>query len=129
MGANVSHCLASSKMDATLLSEIAAIEAKGTVLTLAAPGEMADKAVKHTPKLELASGKVTIAVAHGMEEAHWINYIWAKDEAGAVIGAVKLAHTDTPTVTIDVPEGTKSVTAYESCNLHGVWATVATPVA
>lgn len=99
------------------------------MLTASAPGEFAGKEGKHVPKLELKDGKATITVGHGMEEAHWIQYIWAKNEAGKVLGSVKLAHTDTPTLTLVVPAGTKTITALEACNLHGVWASDAMPVA
>lgn len=117
-----------SNIDAGLQAEITAAEGKG-VLTASAPGEFGGKEGKHVPKIEVSDSKATIVVNHGMEEAHWIQYIWAKNESGTMIGAVKLAHTDTPSLTIDVPAGTKAITAYESCNLHGVWASDSTPVA
>jgi superoxide reductase len=116
------------KIDEALKAEILAVEGKG-VHTAAAPGEFAGKEGKHVPKIEVKDSKATVTVGHGMEEAHWIQYIWAKDEGGSMIGAVKLAHTDTPTLTLDVPAGVKSVTAFESCNLHGVWKADPAPVA
>ncbi|KAG8460091.1 hypothetical protein KFE25_014236 [Diacronema lutheri] len=111
-----------------LKAEIAPLEAK-KVLTVADPGEFAGKEGKHVPTIAVAESKATIVVPHGMEEAHWIQYIWAKNESGALIGAVKLSHTDSPTLTVDVPAGTKAITAFESCNLHGVWKTDDTPIA
>jgi desulfoferrodoxin (superoxide reductase-like protein) len=113
-----------------LKTEIAAREAKG-ILTASAPGAWAGKEGKHVPLCEVKDGKATVTVnGHGMEEAHWMDYIYAKDsESGALIGAVKLAYTDAPHATFDIPAGTKKVVGFNSCNLHGTWATDATPVA
>jgi desulfoferrodoxin (superoxide reductase-like protein) len=56
-----------------------------------------------------------------MEEDHWIQWVWAKNQDGTIVAVVKLAATDTPELTFDVPEGTTSITGFESCNKHGVW--------
>ena len=56
-------------------------------------------------------------VPHGMADDHWIEYIWAKNQDGAVIAIIKLAATDSPTLEFDVPDGTTSITAFEMCNL------------
>lgn len=118
-----------STVSDALKAEIAALEAKG-VLTATAPGEFAGKEGKHVPLCEVKDGKATVTVnGHGMEEAHWMDYIYAKDaDSGALIGAVKLAYTDAPHATFPVPAGTKNVMGFNSCNLHGTWATNAQPV-
>jgi hypothetical protein len=56
--------------------------------------------------------------------AHYITTIYVKTDAGMVIGLIEFAATDPapPSVTFVLPAGTKSVTAYEFCNLHGLWA-------
>lgn len=119
-----------STIPETLQAEIAALEAKG-VLTASAPGPFAGKEGKHVPLCEVKDGKATVTVnGHGMEEAHWMDYLYAKDaDTGALIGAVKLAYTDATHATFAVPAGTKNVAGYNSCNLHGTWKTDATPVA
>jgi len=47
------------------------------VETCQAPGEWAGKEGKYVPKLELdaASGRYTVTVAHGMDAAHYVQYI------------------------------------------------------
>jgi hypothetical protein len=52
----------------------------------------------------------------GMDEQHWIDAIWAKNQNGEVIAVTILAFTDVPELSFDVPEGTSSITAFGSCN-------------
>ena len=119
-----------SSVPDALKSEIEALEAKG-ILTASAPGPFAGKEGKHVPLCEVKDGKATVTVnGHGMEEAHWMDYIYAKDaDSGALIGAVKLAYTDPTHATFPVPAGTKNVAGYNSCNLHGTWKSEPSPVA
>jgi desulfoferrodoxin (superoxide reductase-like protein) len=121
---------ASSAVPDELKAEIAALEAKG-ILTASEPGPYPGKEGKHVPLCEVKDGKATVTVnGHGMEEAHWMDYIYAKDsDSGALIGAVKLAYMDAPHATFAIPAGTKKVVGFNSCNLHGTWATDSTPVA
>lgn len=53
---------------------------------------------------------------------HWIELVWAKDGAGRVVAAAKLSPSDAPSLTFAAPAGASSLTAFESCNLHGTWA-------
>jgi desulfoferrodoxin-like iron-binding protein len=85
----------------------------------AEPGDMAGKEGKHVPVVEVQDGSVSITVPHGMSEEHFIEYIWAKNQDGDLIHAVKLTPADTPQTSFSAPDGTTSVTALESCNLHG----------
>ena len=57
-----------------------------------------------------------------MAEDHWIEFVWAKDQVGTVIAVVKLSATDSPTLSFDVPASATAITGFESCNLHGTWA-------
>jgi hypothetical protein len=51
-----------------------------------------------------------------------IEYIWARDDAtGKILAVAKYTAADTPELKFKVPPGTKSITSFESCNLHGVW--------
>ena len=101
--------------------------AASPLYSAAAPGDFA--AAKHVPSVAVADGKVTVTVAHGMAPEHFIEFIWAKDQAGAVVAAVQLTAADAPALTFDLPAGCTSVTAFESCNLHGVWTSEPVPAA
>lgn len=91
------------------------------------PGELAGQEGSHVPKVEIKGRKATISVEHEMKGEHWVMYIWADDENGKTIDALKLKHTDTPCFEITLPEGVREVTAFECCDLHGLWR--ADPVA
>ena len=108
------------------------------VLTAERPGEWKGKEGKHVPAMTAASKggagggspsdkdvsavAVTVTVPHSMDAEHFIELIWAKDQDGRVVAAKQLAPGDAPSLTFTAPAGTTSVTAFESCNLHGVWA-------
>mmetsp|Transcript_19044 Transcript_19044/g.28786 ORF Transcript_19044/g.28786 Transcript_19044/m.28786 type:complete len:112 (+) Transcript_19044:50-385(+) len=100
-------------------TEVEAISTE--ILTAEAPGKWAGKEGKHIPTVTVADGKVTVSVPHGMADDHWINYIWCKTD-DKIIAITKLTPTDKPELVFDKPE-VKEIVAYESCNLHGVWAT------
>ena len=55
---------------------------------------------------------------------HYVTTIYVKTDTGVVAGLVEFVATDAapPSVTIVLPPGTKSATAYEYCNIHGLWA-------
>lgn len=55
---------------------------------------------------------------------HYVTTIYVKTDTGVVAGLIEFTSSDPapPSVTFVVPPGTKSVTAYEFCNLHGLWA-------
>uniref|UniRef100_A0A7S2S515 Desulfoferrodoxin ferrous iron-binding domain-containing protein n=1 Tax=Rhizochromulina marina TaxID=1034831 RepID=A0A7S2S515_9STRA len=110
-------------------TEVAEVEGSTTILTKEAPGDWAGKEGKHIPVLAVEGDKATVTVPHGMAGDHWIQFIWAKNQEGEVIAAVKLTPEDQPTLAFDVPAGTASITAFESCNLHGVWSSDATALA
>ena len=127
MGSLFSLVFSRAHVPASLKAEIDAVETKG-ILTLTQPGQWAGRERNHVPRCEVKDGRVTVSSGHRMESDHWIDYLYAKDEKGALIGAVKLAYTDAPTATFRIPPGTKNVTGFNSCKLHGSWATDATPV-
>jgi superoxide reductase len=56
-----------------------------------------------------------------MDPDHWIEFLWAKDQTGALVAGVNLASTDKPELTFDIPSGATAITAFEFCNKHGVW--------
>jgi hypothetical protein len=65
----------------------------------------------------------------GARPLHYVSTIWATDVTGRVVFMKELAATDPapPFIAFKIPEGTAMLTAYEHCNLHGVWAGDAMP--
>jgi hypothetical protein len=61
---------------------------------------------------------------------HYITTIYLKSQAGDVVGLYEFASTDAapPTVLFTLPAGVTSVTPYEYCTIHGLWANDAKPV-
>jgi desulfoferrodoxin (superoxide reductase-like protein) len=61
---------------------------------------------------------------------HYVTTIYVKTDAGVVAGLVEFSSSDAspPSVTFVLPAGVKSVTAYENCNIHGLWASTALAV-
>jgi len=65
--------------------------------------------------------------------AHYITTIYLRatiEGVDTVVGLWEFAATDPapPTVRFTLPEGVTSVTAYEWCTLHGLWASASLPV-
>lgn len=79
---------------------------------------------------DAADGAPDVVVAPPMDAGptvlpeHFVAWIYVKTDTGMVAGLIELKSTDPapPSVTFVLPPGTKSVTAYEFCNLHGLWA-------
>ena len=92
-------------------------------LTYFATG-FATKPPSHIPVLSALgmAGTLTVgATLHGTSLSHYITSAWATDQHGKVIFYQSWGTSDTPIVSFAIPPGTTSVTAYEHCNLHGVW--------
>ena len=91
---------------------------KGPVLSMAQPAAWAGKEGKHVPVVAQGGGRVTVVVPHDMAADHFIEFVWARcDATGKILKVVKLAPTDKPEITFEVPAGVVSITAFESCNL------------
>ncbi|KAG8467789.1 hypothetical protein KFE25_006841 [Diacronema lutheri] len=119
----------SSTEAAALEGEIGSLEETKKLHTAQDPGEFKDKAGSHVPKIRVKEGKLEVEVAHEMKDEHFIEYIWAKNsEDGSMLGACKLSPSDQPILHVDVPDGVKSVVAFEMCNQHGLWKSDPTPV-
>ena len=60
----------------------------------------------------------------GPRPPHYVSTIWVTDDQGRVIFMKQFLPTDAapPFIALAIPEGTKTIRAYEHCNLHGVWA-------
>ncbi|MDR2770554.1 MAG: desulfoferrodoxin Dfx [Clostridiales Family XIII bacterium] len=76
---------------------------------------------KHVPVLERDGKNLKVkvgSVSHPMEEKHYINWIVVRQ--GARVQRVALKPGATPEAAF-VLDGADPVTAYEYCNLHGLW--------
>lgn len=124
----------------------------GVAYTAAAPGPFPGKERSHVPDLKVQSdGIAVVVVNHVMDggstgtdggagdaaadadagyadaavrPVHYVSTIWIKDDKGRVLFMRSFAPTDPapPFLAMKIPEGVKTLTAYEHCNLHGVWA-------
>ena len=77
---------------------------------------------KHVPVATLLEGgllNVKVgSVAHPMEEAHHIAFIYVETENGGIRIDLK----DKPEAVVSLGDE-KAVAVYEYCNLHGLWKT------
>ena len=102
---------------------------EGGVFTKTAPGRWAGKETGHVPVItKNRDGSYTVVVKHGMtpgdddKDDHWIEYVYARNAAGAIVGIQKFVPTDEkPTISFTVPEGSGAITPFSYCNLHGMW--------
>jgi superoxide reductase len=77
---------------------------------------------KHVPVLERKGRALTVkvgSVTHPMEAKHFINWIFV--EQGARVQRFTLKPGETPEAVFTLDSDTVPVTAYEYCNLHGLW--------
>lgn len=77
---------------------------------------------KHVPKVTVDGNIVTVeigSVPHPMVPEHYIQWVYLQTEQG---GQRKcLTPDDEPKVTFALTDDDKAVSAYEYCNLHGLW--------
>ncbi|MDR0853471.1 MAG: desulfoferrodoxin [Clostridiales Family XIII bacterium] len=81
---------------------------------------------KHVPVIEKDGSKVTVkvgSVPHPMTEEHYIQHIYLVQ--GAKTQHVANTPADAPEATFVVDDAAAPVTAYEYCNLHGLWTATA----
>ncbi len=78
---------------------------------------------KHVPVVEVSGARVLVKVGevnHPMLPEHFIQWIYLKTEQGGQRKELKPG--DIPQATFELTDGDKALTAYELCNLHGLWA-------
>jgi superoxide reductase len=81
---------------------------------------------KHVPVIEKNGDAITVkvgSVPHPMLEEHFIQ--WIVLAQGDQIQLTKLHPGGEPQATFKVADASAPVTAYEYCNLHGLWASEA----
>lgn len=77
---------------------------------------------KHVPVIEMNGDEVKVTVGsvlHPMTDAHYISMICLVTDQKAEVK--RLTPTDQPIATFKLAEGEKVISAYEYCNLHGLW--------
>jgi desulfoferrodoxin (superoxide reductase-like protein) len=90
------------------------------------PPAFSTKPPSHVPAISVSDGTATLVVGttvHGMSEAHHITAVWVRDQTGMVIfyKAFATDGSEAPLVAFPVPVGSRALTPYEHCNLHGTW--------
>lgn len=94
----------------------------GKKMTEMIPGTSDGAYEKHVPVVTVDGDKVVVevgAVEHPMVEVHYIQWIIIETTKGSQ--RVKLEHTDKPRAEFKLADGGAFVSAYEYCNLHGLW--------
>lgn len=77
---------------------------------------------KHVPVIEIEANKVTVkigSVTHPMVQEHFIQWIYLITKQGAQRKC--LSPGEEPVAVFALAEGDEVVSAYEYCNLHGLW--------
>jgi len=95
----------------------------GQAMTYLEPNTVEASQEKHLPEVTKSESGVSVkvgSVLHPMEEAHYIDFIYAKTDKGG--HRVELAIGDTPEATFCFA-GEAPLEVYAYCNLHGLWKT------
>lgn len=94
----------------------------GQKMTELVPGTVDAAAEKHVPVVEANGNVVTVkvgAVEHPMLPEHSIQWIVLETSQGSQIKYLKPG--EKPMAQFTLAEGETVVSAYEYCNLHGLW--------
>lgn len=95
----------------------------GDKMTELVPNTTDASTEKHVPQVTIHGDSVKVnigSVDHPMTEEHYICWITLKTNQGA--HRKNLEPGMAPSVTFALSEGEKAITAYDYCNLHGLWA-------
>jgi desulfoferrodoxin (superoxide reductase-like protein) len=120
--------------NSTWEAEAATFEAQGMGLySAAATKDQAGKEGSHVPKVELAGKTAKISTTHATEAVstekptgHFISHHYLREGTHGTIFAWKkydLKPGETASGEFTIPDGVKSFTAYQVCNLHWTWTT------
>lgn len=77
---------------------------------------------KHVPVVNISGNTVEVSVgsvAHPMLEEHYITGIYIETKSGGQFAALKPG--EEPKAVFLLKDGDKFISAYEYCNLHGLW--------
>lgn len=94
----------------------------GEKMTELVPGTSDGAHEKHVPAVTVEGNTVTVKVGeveHPMMEQHYIQWIALETKAGSQIKYLNPG--EKPEAVFVLAEGDEAVSAYEYCNLHGLW--------
>ena len=94
----------------------------GQTMKQLVPGTSDGAAEKHVPVYEAKDGRVFVKVGsaeHPMTEAHYIEWIMLETKEGRQRKTLKPG--DKPVASFALTDGDAVISAYEYCNLHGLW--------
>ena len=94
----------------------------GQKMTELVPGTVDAAQEKHVPVVEIKGSTVHVkvgAVTHPMLEEHFIQWIALETNQGSQIKYLRPGQQ--PEAVFALAEGEQVVSAYEYCNLHGLW--------
>jgi len=103
--------------------QASAFESLG-ILTAENQGKWQGKAGSHVPVVSIDKEKATIALVtnHPMSPEHYITAHYVRDQDGKMFGFKNFTGTDKEARSVfTIPKGTKSITAFSHCNIHGLW--------
>ena len=95
----------------------------GEQMTELTPNTVEASTEKHLPALTMSGDKLSVqigSVAHPMEEAHYITFVYVETESGGQRKALKVGAE--PKVEFCFVND-KPIAVYAYCNLHGLWKT------
>ena len=109
-----------------IVAKIMQMEAENDVLTPESPGEWAGKEGKHVPQLAVEDGKAVVVVPHGMDEEHFIPFVYITNSSGELVAAVEFEQSESTLASLEnaslEAEGLSGeLTPFAYCNKHGLW--------
>ena len=113
-----SHC---GNMAVLVIESGAPLVCCGDKMTELVPNTVEASVEKHVPAVTVSGDTVSVqvgSVAHPMEEAHHISFVYVVTESGSQCKCLEVGKA--PSVTFNVA-GDKAVAVYAHCNLHGLW--------
>ena len=96
----------------------------GDPMTELVPNTTEASEEKHLPAVTVSGDSIEVqigSVAHPMEEAHHITFVYLETECGGQRKCLKVG--DVPKLTFAVAND-KPLSVYAYCNLHGLWKTL-----
>lgn len=94
----------------------------GEEMTALTPNTVDAAQEKHVPVITVSGSTVTVkigSVDHPMTEEHYIQWIYLETEKGGMRKC--LSPGDKPEASFALTADDKVLSAYEFCNLHGLW--------
>jgi desulfoferrodoxin (superoxide reductase-like protein) len=72
--------------------------------------------VEVLPIVSGSMGVAKVVANHRLNDGHFIQFIWAKNQNGVIVAATKLEESDSPELEFNVPGDSTSIIGYVACN-------------